>query len=268
MKIGQAKEGHAIRHRISEAITGLPLEGKMRNTYSYVHGWYTHDPNFQYDKQTRRVMDSVLATNSNCLDIGANEGVFVKEVLKHAPYGQHMAFEPIPELAQGLREKYPKVEVHECALSDAHGASSYQVVINATGYSGLKRRDYDFGEAVIEEITVQTRTLDDVYPSDRPLRFVKIDVEGAELQVLRGGVKTITRHRPYIVFEHGLGAADFYGTRPEQVYDLLNKECRLNISVMRDWLEGGRHLTREEFVGQFENLTNYYFIAHPNGVML
>jgi FkbM family methyltransferase len=252
-----------IKHRLNEVITGKPFEMPVRNTYSMVYGFYKQDPNFIYDKQTRRVMARVLKKDSNCLDVGANEGMFVREMLKFAPEGDHMAFEPIPELAAKVEAKYPQVEVHNCALSDVSGWSTFQLVTNNPGYSGLRRRSYEFGEPVIKEIRVRTRTLDELYPQERPLQFVKIDVEGAEYLVLQGGKRTLKRHRPYIVFEHGRGAASFYDVRPEQLYDLLRRELDMEISVMADWLEDGPPLTRDELVDQFDNNTNYYFIAHP-----
>jgi FkbM family methyltransferase len=208
-------------------------------------------------------MSHVLGKDSNCIDVGANEGTILKDMLKFAPRGEHMAVEPIPHLAGDLTDRFPQVEVLECALSNASGSSTFQLVTNNPGYSGLRRRYYEFGEPVIKEITVQMKTMDDVYPEDRPLDFVKIDVEGAEFLVLEGGKETLKRNRPYIVFEHGRGAAEYYDVRPEQVYDLLVNEIGLQVSVMKDWLDGGSSLSREEFVEQFEQVTNYYFLAHP-----
>ncbi len=244
-------------------ITGKPFERSVRGAYSLVYSYYTHDSNFYYDKQARRIMSQILKKDSNCLDVGANEGAFLRDMLRYAPMGDHIAIEPIHELAERLAEKYPQVEVHECALSDVSGRSTFQLVTNNPGYSGLRRRYYDFGEPEIKEITVRTRTLDELYPEDRPLHFVKIDVEGAEYLVVRGGRRTLERNRPYIVFEHGRGAAEYYCVQPEQLYDLLVDECGLEISTMEDWLKGEPALTREEFMDQFEKLTNYYFLAHP-----
>jgi hypothetical protein len=68
---------------------------------------------------------------------------------------------------------------------------------------------------------------------------------------------------PVIIFEHGLGAADSYGTRPNQIFDLLCGECGLNISLLQSWLDKGRSLSRKGFEGQFDQRKNYYFIAHP-----
>jgi FkbM family methyltransferase len=245
-------------------IKGKPFEMQIRNAYSLAYGYYTHDPNLYYDKQTKKVMAEILQRDSNCLDVGANEGTFVKQILKYAPLGTHMAFEPIPELAEKVARKYPQVKVHECALSDVAGKASFQLVENNPGYSGLKRRAYEFGEPVIREIAVETKRLDDLYPRDLPLRFVKVDVEGAEYLVFKGGIRTLKAHKPYIVFEHGRGAATFYDVRPEQLYDLLTEEIGLKISVMTDWLEGREPLTRNELVEQFDENVNYYFLAHPH----
>ena len=60
----------------------------------------------------------------------------------------------------------------------------------------------------------------------------------------------------------GVGAADCYGTQPEQVYDLLTS-CGLKLSVMKDWLEGARPLDRAAFANQFYAGLNFYFLAHP-----
>jgi FkbM family methyltransferase len=68
-------------------------------------------------------------------------------------------------------------------------------------------------------LTVQTARLDHLVAVETRVAFVKIDVEGGELGVLRGGERPLRRHRPIIVFEHGLGSADIFGTRPEDVWD-------------------------------------------------
>lgn len=252
-----------LRKRLNAMMTGMPGERRLRNMYSLIYSFWTQSPNYIYDKQAHKIMSRVLKKDSNCIDIGANEGTILRDMLKLAPRGDHIAVEPIPELADQLTERYPNVEVHQCALSNEVGTSTFQMVTNNPGYSGLRRRHYDFGEPVIKEITVKTETMDDVYPDGRPLDFVKIDVEGAEYLVLEGGKETLKRWHPYIVFEHGRGAAEYYGVRPEQVYDLLVDEVGLEISVMKDWLDGERPLSREDFVDQFDNVTNYYFVAHP-----
>jgi hypothetical protein len=115
------------------------------------------------------------------------------------------------------------VDFHELALSDHAGESTFTHVVSADGYSGLRRRTLPRG-AVVEEITVRTARLDDVLPPGFTPTLVKIDVEGAELQVLRGARETLARHRPAVVFEHGQGSADAYGTSSGEVSDVF-AEC-------------------------------------------
>ncbi len=105
--------------------------------------------------------------------------------------------------------------------------------------------------------------LDNIIPEGLAVALIKIDVEGAELQVLRGALRTIRRSKPYVIFEHGLGAADFYGTTPEEVYDLLTARGGLRVSLMADWLAGRGPLSREQFCDQFQRAANFYFMAHP-----
>ena len=99
-------------------------------------------------------------------------------------------------------------------------------------------------------------------PPGTRIDFVKIDVEGGELHVLRGATKTLHRWKPVVIFEHGLGAADYYGASPEELWTLLD-ECGLGTSLMERWLRGEPALTRDEFVEQFRTGRNYYFMAHP-----
>jgi FkbM family methyltransferase len=223
---------------------------------------FISDVNQRYDEQTTAVMKRVLSHDSNCIDVGCHQGSILREMLRFAPDGQHFAFEPIPELSDELRQMFPKVNVYQLALSDKAGTSKFQHVLSNPGYSGLRRRHYDRPDEVVEETKVKTDLLDNIVPTVVPIHFIKIDVEGGEFQVLRGGKETIRRNRPVIVFEHGLGAADCYKTQPQDVYDLLYSSG-LTISTMERWLGNQMSFSRDEFVAQFYKQLNFYFIAYP-----
>lgn len=224
------------------------------------------DQNELYDQQTFEVMKRVITADSNCIDVGCHSGVMLDEILKLSPNGSHFAFEPLPELYKGLTKKfasYHKIKIFNTALSDSTGTVTFQHVVTNPGYSGLKQRRYDRPDEVIQEITVETMKLDEILPDSMRIAFIKIDVEGAELQVLRGAIQTIKRSHPVIVFEHGLGAADCYGTSPEVVFDLLTSDCGLRCFTMEQWLEsvGEKCLSRNEFCDEFRSGRNYYFLA-------
>jgi FkbM family methyltransferase len=204
------------------------------------------------------VLATALRHDGNAIDVGANQGDTLAMILAVAPDGRHVAYEPIPALAQELAAHYPQVDVRNAACSDAAGSAEFTHVLNAPAMSGLRQRaDLPAHAAQVEQITVQLDKLDDALPDDYVPSLLKIDVEGAELLVMRGAAETLARHRPFVIFEHGIGGADLYGSKPGELFDLLT-DCRLRIFD----LEGDGPYTRHRFEAVFaEPIWN--FLAAP-----
>lgn len=252
-----------FKNQIKKLVIGTPFEDAARKTYKWVHNRFFEDPtNASYNRQTVAIMKRVLSKDSNCVDVGSSIGDILREMLRFAPSGTHYAFEPLPSSYRRLVSSFPTVNVYNLALSDTAGEATFHHVISNAGYSGLRRRRYPREHETIEEIKVKTDLLDNVIPESLPIHFIKIDVEGAELQILKGAIDLIRRNKPIVVFEHQLGAADFYGTMPEEVYDLLTAQCNLRVSLMECWLRSEDPLSRKEFVNQFHQRANFMFVAH------
>lgn len=202
--------------------------------------------------------------DSTGIDIGCHKGEILDDILSFAPEGKHFAFEPIPEMFQKLSEKYKRknVLISAVALYNQKGQTEFQHVVNAPAYSGLKKRSYDLPDARIRKINVETNLLDNILPEDQKVDFIKIDVEGAEFAVLQGGVKTIQRNKPVIIFEFGLGAADFYGSDPKSIFEFLTCTCGLSVSTLKGFLNGEIPLDQDGFSKHFTDRTEYYFIAY------
>ena len=174
------------------------------------------------------LMERVLEPDSDCLDVGAHAGSVLAQMVRLAPRGRHVGWEPLPDFAEDLRRRFPDVEVRQAALSDAPGEREFAHVLADPGWSGFVARPAP-GDEEVERLTVRVERLDDALPEGVRPAFVKIDVEGAEEQMLRGAVETLGRHRPVIAFEHGLGSADHYGTTPESVHRRLTGELGYEI---------------------------------------
>jgi FkbM family methyltransferase len=219
--------------------------------------------NQRYDRLTERVISKVCRPDSNCADVGCHKGEILDLLLAAAPQGQHFGFEPIPVMYQNLKVKYAdrtNCQFFDLALSNTPGTSSFNYVVSNPSYSGLLKRKYDRANEEDTQITVQTEKLDDVWPTDLPLDVIKIDVEGGEQMVLEGALETLRRWKPIVIFEHGLGASDVYGSTPEQVFALLDS-CGLRIFLLENFLGNGSSLDASGFARQFYERENYYFVA-------
>ena len=217
--------------------------------------------NLKYDRLTKDVIAKALNKNSNAIDVGCHKGEILDLILKHAPSGKHFAFEPIPDFYDALKVKYAgRCEVYPYALSDTKGQTTFNYVRNAPAYSGIKKRAYAVESPDVVELNVQVETLDHIIPAGTKIDFIKIDVEGGEFGVLKGAKNLLMQSKPLLIFECGLGASEFYGTKPEPFFDYL-AECGYQIFSLQDWLSKKASFTKEQFADCYYKNTDYYFVA-------
>ena len=218
--------------------------------------------NLEYDRYTKIIMKRVIKSNSNCIDVGCHKGEMLDDILKLAPEGKHFGFEPIPKYYNHLKTKYDsRATILPYALSKENGESTFQFVKNAPAYSGIKKRSYNVDKPDIEEISVELKKLDDVIPEATIIDFIKIDVEGAEFDVLKGGEELLKKNKPYLIFECGLGASEFYNTKPEEIYDFITQNLNLKLSILKVFIKNEPSLTKQEFVSVYQKGEEYYFVA-------
>lgn len=204
----------------------------------------------------RLLLVFALESDSCCIDVGAHEGIWLEQFRRLAPRGRHIAYEPLPHMCEVLAEAYPEMDVRNAALSNVAGEASFVHVTDHAGYSGLRERTYP-RLVQTETITVRTERLDDELPEDFVPALIIIDVEGAEQQVVEGALETIRRHRPIIVFEHGLGAADHYGTTPRDMHRLLVDEAGLSLFD----LDGNGPFDLSEFERRYDSAVQWNWVA-------
>ena len=91
------------------------------------------------DLHLKLLLSFKLHPDSNCLDVGANTGMFLREIERVAPHGHHIAYEPVPSLCAELRRQFPEIDVRQRALSNEDGQSTFVHVLdlNMEGLSGL-----------------------------------------------------------------------------------------------------------------------------------
>lgn len=217
--------------------------------------------NLEYDRLTYKIIKEHLKSDSNCIDIGCHKGEILDIMLKYAPQGNHFGFEPIPDFYQNLVSKYQnKATISNIALSNEKGNTTFNYVKNAPAYSGIKERKYKVSNPDIEKIEVELDLLDNCISGDQKIDLIKIDVEGAELNVLKGGKNLISKNKPLVLFECGLGASEFYNTQPEEIFELI-ESFGLSLYTLKSYIKKGKSLSKADFVKIYKDNSDYYFVA-------
>lgn len=150
-------------------------------------------------------------------DVGANAGTISNEVAKACPNISIKAFEPQVDMAQLVAisaslntvdciEVFPVAVGDHCGTIQLHKpAHSLHASTTASGESG--ERVVDCPLICLDEVVLSGRL--------SPPAFIKIDVEGGELNVLKGAQKLISQHLPVIIFEANDNCERFGYTRDD-----------------------------------------------------
>lgn len=134
-------------------------------------------------------------------DIGANKGSFLYWLARWSNPGRVIAFEPQPDLAESLSRLCKKfslknVLVEQTGVYSSSGIQEFFIPdSHQPGASLLKPIEQS------RTIKIQTVSLDDYFSGEENISAIKIDVEGAEFDVLLGAKHTLARCMPIIVFE-------------------------------------------------------------------
>lgn len=132
------------------------------------------------------------------LDVGACRGVYASRMQDYS--SRVVAFEPQPYYADFVKKALRRVQVVECAVSD-HEADTLLTVpveINDAGLAYIGTQTSPPAHPT-RQIKVRSLAIDSLKLSG--IGFMKIDVEGHELAVLRGGEGTIARDLPNLLIE-------------------------------------------------------------------
>jgi len=155
----------------------------------------------RYDLKTSAVLQKFITADATVLDIGANVGALTLLMASLTPQGRVIAIEPGPTTFARLQanvELNPqlskRVDIYQLGIADQPGMLYWQEDANVPGNAGLLSQ---------EGIEVKVEALDEFIPQlalDR-LDFIKIDVEGMEYEVIKGGLQAIAQYRPILYYE-------------------------------------------------------------------
>ena len=140
------------------------------------------------------------------------------------------------------------------ALCDRAGEREFVHMLDNPGWSGFRARPVPAGRE--HRLRVACERIDDALPPGIRPALLKVDVEGAELELLLGARETLSRHRPLVVFEHGRGSADHYGATPS-----ASTACSPVSSATIGGLDGDGPYDSRAFARLFESGERVNFVA-------
>jgi FkbM family methyltransferase len=248
--------GRITSHRppliLSRERSGIRLRCDLRDELTaiiFYRGWV--------DRDLEAWLSRWLRPGDTYVDVGAHIGFYVSLALAAiGPSGRVIAFEPLREsyekLAASVREardRYPNVEVHRAALGANRGETT---IFRPTGrweHQTYRASLVAAGDRVASE-RVSVLTLDEALGTTS-CRLLKIDVEGSELEILRGGRSFLSDGRAEaIVIEINPSALRDAGTTADRLVELLAADHYRPHQV-----EGTKLVPRDEIevAGEFAN---------------
>lgn len=239
----------------------LPFKSVIRNRIYQLP--FPLSINHQQEILAQKVIKKFAKSTFNGIDVGSHEGDYLDYFLKYSPNGNHIGFEPLPEYFEYLKVKYrnqKNIQVFNFALSDSIGNAEFVFVKNHPAYSGLQKRSYPDKNEETEILKVETDTLDNSLGLNHPVDMIKLDVEGAEMQVLKGSKKIIQKYKPLVLFEFGKGAAAYYGTDSHQLFSFF-EELGYGIYTFKAILDNKESLSREKFEEIYKEEKIFNFVA-------
>lgn len=178
--------------------------------------------NGDWDESVLQTCLAILAPGDVFYDIGANVG-YMSLSVAHASRGEVEVhgFEPQPSLAfhaalSAPLNDLPNVSLYSCMLGETAGYADLYLSDHSIHASGVMRG------AGTTKISCPMYRMDDLVASGAipPPTLIKIDVEGAELHVLRGASALLRQHAPHITFETDMNA-DRFGYGRKDLLDFL-----------------------------------------------
>ena len=174
------------------------------------------------------VLGEILKKGQTIIDVGANQGEYSLWAVKQAgPLGKVIAFEPMDGLYEQLKTNFSLNPGYQKSLIPIKtGLSDKPGQLNLYGKDGDNEGVNTMFPTASHTVLIQEIKLDTLDNQLELLKLnqvnlIKVDVEGAELQVLKGAMKTLEKYKPYLMIEINREACLAGGYEPEEIFDLL-----------------------------------------------
>jgi FkbM family methyltransferase len=195
-------------------LPGVPFRMSLEPTFRGVGSLAVFSLGRAYEP-VLSYLPRLVNPGDTCIDCGANQGIYsLCLAMLVGNTGHVIAVEPQPYATRRIRlsalyNGFDQIVVVEAAISDLPGFADLHIFDELVS-AGLNRT----GGQVLRVKTTSIDHLSEVF-SLKKISFIKLDVEGAELDALRGAKRVIARDKPAIIFEL---IGDPYGEKPNDLW--------------------------------------------------
>ena len=218
--------------------------------------------NAMNDQILTSVIRQRLGRHSTSVDVGAAHGRFTLEMAKVARQGRVISIEPIPALFDKLSHSFRKltnVSLLPCAVGSQESTATFWVCDDDVGLSGLDITALAKEKGTSTKIQVTVQTLDNLLDLQPRVDFIKLDIEGGELNAIRGANETLRRHSPVLAFECS-GMTDATAEPAISLFETL-KLSGYGIYLPLGFLRDDAAVSRDFFAECVANDYEFFFFA-------
>lgn len=185
---------------------------------THLNVWVRETRRLDHDAYMIPIACSYIKKGSTVIDVGANIGSHTIAYLEATgPEGKVFAYDPHPDSFSCLRLNCPNAVTKQCAIGDHNGQDHLTMADGNLGASFLSEEGIE-----VPITTLDTELLNGIYPSDIPVSFIKIDVEGCESEVLHGAEELIRKHNPVMMLEISNAHLQRRGHSTMDIFSFMN----------------------------------------------
>ena len=193
----------------------------------------------------------LLSKNPVVIDIGGANGDSTEYFLKMIPNSRIYTFEANPDLASRIKERFADKSVHaySMALSDKEGKLTFHITDNSLS-SSYKTISANNQFRTVNSVEVISSPLDTVMEKEKDVSEVdilKLDVQGAESDVIRGATNTLQKTKMIIV-EQSVRTPYEGGSMYYEVDDMIRKAGFELLDVIITFRKDGLILTEYDSI--------------------
>ena len=201
----------------------------------------------------KKLIKSILGKKKICyVDIGTNHGSYIDFLSSFYNFKKIYSFEPIPELCEKLNKNYSnlKIKTFKIALSNTNKKKFfYQYKISSQSSLYPQNNTFKSLKKLEKKITVQTKKFDDIFNKSQIIDYCKIDVQGEEINLLKGMGKNLSKKRIKLIKIELTFVSLYKNVSPNtyKILDYLKKKGYSLVSISKIKFKNNKILFMDAF---------------------